>query len=294
MFDVAVTTRPSEKCAGKAAMRLYWPLLLLILGLGASSAAQTGPRAGKTANGIAYDVQGTGPVVVLITGSNLDRRMWTREAQWLARDHTVVRYDLRAHGQSDGATAPFSNLGDLYAILEQLHVTKATLIGLSAGSTVALDAALESPDRFDAIVLSGPAISGYVPTERLPFAGDLVAALQARDFKKAAEVLLATSVFAVPPESQDLVRRMVAENDRLWTVPRELVQATRPAADRLDQVKIPTLVLIGERDVFQREQADLLARRIPNARLVVIAGGGHLLNLTSPAAFESAVRDFLR
>ena len=61
--------------------------------------AQPGVRAGKTAAGISYDVQGSGPVVVLLTGSNLDRRMWARESAWLARDHTVVRYDLRAHGQ---------------------------------------------------------------------------------------------------------------------------------------------------------------------------------------------------
>ena len=55
-------------------------------------------RSGKTDNGIAYDIQGSGPAVVLITGSNLDRRMWAHEASWLATTHTVVRYDLRAHG----------------------------------------------------------------------------------------------------------------------------------------------------------------------------------------------------
>ena len=95
-------------------------------------------------------------------------------------------------------------------------------------------------------------------------------------------------------ESQSIVRQMVMENDRLWSVPRQMLQATRPAIDRLGQVKAPTLILIGENDTLQREQADLLAKQVPGARLVVIPGGGHLLNLTSPAAFESIVRDFLR
>ena len=54
-------------------------------------------RQGKTAGGIAYDVRGSGPVVVLLTGANLDRRMWARETEWLSRARTVVRYDLRAH-----------------------------------------------------------------------------------------------------------------------------------------------------------------------------------------------------
>jgi 3-oxoadipate enol-lactonase len=251
-------------------------------------------RSGKTKTGIAYDVRGKGPVVVLISGSNLDRRMWAREAEWLSEKHTVIRYDLRAHGQSETATAPFSNLDDLSSLLDELKVRRATLIGLSAGSTIALDFALQTPERVEQMVLAGPSISGYVPKEQLPFTGDLIAALQSRDYKKAAEVLLGTSVFTVPPESQALVRSMVVENDRLWTVPREFVKSSPPAIDKLEQVKVPTLVLIGEKDSLQREQADLLARRFHGVRLIVVPGGGHLLNLTSAKEFRAAVSSFLK
>lgn len=259
-----------------------------------SIAAAQSLRSGKTAGGIAYDVQGSGPVVVLLSGSNLDRRMWAREAAWLAKTHSVVRYDLRAHGQSDTATAPFSHLGDLIGLLDELKIAKATLIGLSAGSTIALDAALDNPDRVDRIVLSGPAISGYITRERPPFLGDLITALQARDYKKVSEVLLATPVFAAPPESQPLVRQMVTENDRMWTIPRELMKGpAQPAIDRLESVRVPTLVLIGDKDDAQREQAEVLATRVPGARIVRVPGGGHLLNLTSPKEFEAAVSAFL-
>jgi pimeloyl-ACP methyl ester carboxylesterase len=103
--------------------------------------------------------------------------MWAREATWLATNHTVVRYDLRAHGQSDTAAEPFSHLDDLYAVLDGLKIQRATLIGLSASSEFALDAALDAPARFDSIVLVGPAPSGYVPKERPAFAGDLISAL---------------------------------------------------------------------------------------------------------------------
>ncbi|MDO8677114.1 MAG: alpha/beta fold hydrolase [Acidobacteriota bacterium] len=268
---------------------------ILIVALCGVVHGQSGVRAGKTAAGISYDVQGSGPVVVLLTGSNLDRRMWARETAWLARDRTVVRYDLRAHGQSDTATAPFSHLGDLIDVLDTLKISKAALVGLSAGSTIALDAALEHPSRVERIVLSGPSISGFVVKERPAFFGDLMTALQARDYKKAADVLLATPVFAAPPESQALVRQMVTENDRLWTVPRDWMKGpARNAVDRLDQVRVPTLVLIGEHDALQREPAELLGKRIPGARLVVIPGGGHLLNLTSPKEFEVAVSSFLK
>ena len=220
--------------------------------------------------------------------------MWAYETASLAKTYTVVRYDLRAHGQSDTATAPFSHLGDLIGLLDELKIAKATLIGLSAGSAIALDAASEIPDRVERIVPSGPAPSGYVPKTPLPFTADLIAALKAADYKKVTEVLLATPVFAAPPAMQPLVRQMVTENDRMWTIRRELMKGPpQPAMPRLESVRVPTLVLIGERDEYQREPAELLAARIPGARIVRVPGGGHLLNLTSPKEFQSAVAAFL-
>lgn len=250
-------------------------------------------RAGRTPGGIAYDVRGRGPAVILITGSNLDRRMWNREAAWLSKTRTVVRYDLRAHGESDTATQPFSMVGDLIGVMDAVKIQKAALIGLSAGSSIALDAALEFPDRVERVVLSGPAPSGYVSTTPLPFVADMIAALNAGDYRQVAEILLAAPVFAAPPDAQPLVRQMVTGNDRMWTVKRELMLRPAPAIDRLEAVRVPTLVLIGDKDQFQREPAELLAKRIPGARLVRVAGGGHLLNLTSPAEFQAAVEPFL-
>lgn len=96
-------------CHVKGRNKMWSSIAILLVALCGIVHGQAGARAGKTATGISYDVQGSGPVVVLLSGANLDRRMWVRETAWLARDHTVVRYDLRAHGQSDTATAPFTN-----------------------------------------------------------------------------------------------------------------------------------------------------------------------------------------
>src|SRR5918992_2110981 len=125
------------------------PLLVLAL----LTFAQGGPRAGRTATGIAFDVQGEGAPVVLITGSNLDRRMWAGDVDWLKARFMVVRYDLRAHGESAVPSAPFSHVEDLFGLLDELKIRRAALIGLSAGSTIALDAALHAPERVDRIVL---------------------------------------------------------------------------------------------------------------------------------------------
>jgi 3-oxoadipate enol-lactonase len=258
--------------------------------------SQEGVRTGRTPTGIAYDVQGRGPAVVLIPGSNLDRRMWSADSEWLKRDFTVIRYDLRAHGQSDLPATPFSHLDDLFSVLDDTRTTSAALIGLSAGSTIALDAALHAPQRITRIVLAAPAIGGYVAKEQPAFFADLIAALQARDFTRAQEVMLASPLFDVPEGSRQLVRTMVTDNGRLWNVPRELIKApARPAAGRLTEVVTPTLVLVGERDLpAQREQADMIKREVPGATVIVVPAGGHMLNLTSPDAFRNAVFSFLR
>ena len=250
-------------------------------------------RKGKTAGGIAYDVQGSGPAVVLITGSNLDRRMWTREAEWLAKQYTVVRYDLRAHGESDTATREFSHHADLIELLETLKIQKATLIGLSAGAFIALDAALDMPNRVERMVLAGPGVTGYTGRNPPQFPPEMFAAIGARDYRRVSEILLQTPVFAAAPEAQPLVRQMVTENERLWTVDRALMKAQPPTFARLAQVRVPTLVIVGEKDLYQRDHAELLAARVPGAKLVVVPGGGHIVNLTSPKAFEAAVRSFL-
>jgi pimeloyl-ACP methyl ester carboxylesterase len=265
---------------------------MLAVALAMPAAAQS-IRTGKTASGIAYDVQGSGPFLVLLTGSNLDRRMWNREAEWLSKTYTVVRYDLRAHGESDTATTEFTHLNDLAGVLDALKIEKATLIGLSAGAFIALDAALDIPNRVERIVLAGPGVSGYTGKVPPTFPPEMYAAIQAKDYRRVSEILLKSPVFAVAPEAQALTRQMVTENERLWTVDRALMKLQQPTNGRLVQVKVPTLVIVGENDVYQRDHAELIAARVPGARLVVVPGGTHIVNLSSPKEFEAAVRAFL-
>jgi pimeloyl-ACP methyl ester carboxylesterase len=272
--------------------RIILAVLAVVIVLGPPAAAQL-IRKGKTASGIAYDVQGSGPFLVLLTGSNLDRRMWNREAEWLSKTYTVVRYDLRAHGESDTATREFTHLNDLAGVLDALKIEKATLIGLSAGAFIALDAALDIPNRVERIVLAGPGVSGYTGKVPPTFPPEMYAAIQAKDYRRVSEILLKSPVFAVAPEAEALTRQMVTENERLWTVDRALMKMQQPTYGRLDQVKVPTLVIVGENDVFQRDHAELIAARVPGARLVVVPGGTHIVNLSSPKEFEAAVRAFL-
>ena len=269
------------------------PSLLFIMAF--SLAMQLRGTAEKTSTGLAYERIGSGPAVVLITGSNLDRRMWNREVEWLKSRFTVIRYDLRAHGESALPLPTMSPVDDLISLLDETGTRQASLVGLSAGSTIALEAALQAPDRVGRIVLAAPSISGYTPKEMPPFFSDLMSALRNHDYDRANRVMLDSPLLTVPAESRPLVEAMVKDSSRLWTVSRDQIKPPgRPAIEHLEDVKAPMLVLVGERDLAaSREQAELLSRRVSGARLVVIPGGGHLLNLTSPEAFKAATSQFL-
>lgn len=212
----------------------------MLMGAGAFAQAQDTVDA-RSSDGLAYDLVGEGPLVVLIHGTNLDRRMWDAEVGWLREQVRVLRFDLRGQGGSDFPTEPFSNHEDLIDLLSDLGEADVTLVGLSAGTQVALDVALAAPE------------------------------LVAR-----------------------LVRTMVEDNDRLWTIPYSLVeQMSPPAIDRLEEIDQPTLVLVGGQDeVAIREQGMLLERRMGDARSTTIPGG-HLLNLISPAPFRQTLSEFL-
>lgn len=249
----------------------------------------------RSANGLIYDLVGEGPLVVLIHGSNLDRRLWDAEVEWLKEHVTVLRYDLRGQGRSDFPEDRYSNEEDLLALLKELDSHDVTLVGLSAGAQVAVAATLDAPRRVCRIVLVSPSISGFVPKVRPPFFEELASFLSVDDLDRANEVLIASPIMAVPPEHEERIRTMVEENIRLWSIPMTLLkQPPQPAFARLEEIEAPTLILLGENDVEAiRELGPLLQRRIADARLVTIPGGGHLLNLTSPELFRETLSEFL-
>jgi pimeloyl-ACP methyl ester carboxylesterase len=280
----------------KFQIALILPVALLTTILGCNPADQGDIRDARSAAGLAFDLVGEGPLVVLIHGSNLDRRMWEAEVAWLREDTRVLTYDLRGQGESVDPVEPYSNHADLLALLDEVGEREASLIGLSAGAQVALDLALVAPHRVRGLVLVSPSLHGYVPEAMPPFLADLSEALRDGAFERANEVLLASSLMSVPPRFADAVRTMVQDNARLWTIPYSLVEQVQPPAiQRLATVQTPTLILVGENDLEAiLAQSRLLAQQLAHVRLVSIPGGGHLLNMTSPEAFRSAVASFLR
>src|SRR6266566_308505 len=103
-----------------------------------------------------------GHPLVLIHGFTLDTRMWDDQFAVFTRHYQVIRYDMRGFGRSDlPAEEPFTAVDDLRALLDTLGVSRACVLGLSLGGSVAIDFALAYPDRTSALVLVDPALRGW-------------------------------------------------------------------------------------------------------------------------------------
>ena len=144
-------------------------------------------------------------------------------------------------------------------------------------------------------MLVAAAPSGARGTERVPGVDSLVAAVRRGDVEHAAAVATDMPAFAAPPNRAEWVRSLVMANARLF---RQSPMAERPivppAMSRLGEVRVPTLILVGDRDSRDiLASADSLAATIRNVQRLTLPGAGHLLNIWDPGAFDAAVRAFL-
>ena len=245
---------------------------------------------------IYYETAGSGAPVVLIHGGQMDRRMWDPQFESWSKQYRVVRYDVRGYGRSAVPTLPYSDVDDLLAVLDALGIARAHLIGLSLGGRIAIDFTLVHPDRVASLVAVAAGMSGFEFS-----AGNWpqqMRAAQEGGGEAAAELWLKDPYMVPAMEHPDLaprIRQLVLENAREWLsnplLPKRLQP---PAAKRLAEIGVPTLVVVGDRDVPDMQKvADQLAREVKGARKVVVSGAGHIVNLEKPAEFDRAVLGFL-
>ena len=109
-----------------------------------------------------YEVTGSGEPLVLIHGFTLDMRMWDDQFARLARHFQVMRYDVRGFGQSSmPTTEPYTHADDLKALLACLDISRAHVLGLSMGGSIAINFVLNYPTVVDRLVLADAALSGF-------------------------------------------------------------------------------------------------------------------------------------
>lgn len=246
---------------------------------------------------LAHDLTGEGPPLILIHGVTLDRRMWEPNLPALAASHRVVRVELRGFGATPPPDGPYSHEADLLALLAELGIDRAAIVGMSMGAAVALEFALAHPDAVAALVLVDADMPGVALDDELgPAITAAVKLARGGDVDAAREAWIATPFFAhSAPHTLPALREMIADYSLWhWQNPNPRVALAPSGSERLGDVRAPTLVLRGEHEVaLFRDHFERLAREIPGARSAVLTGAGHMSNLDTPGAFDAAVLEFL-
>jgi pimeloyl-ACP methyl ester carboxylesterase len=110
----------------------------------------------------------SGPPLVLIPETGTDRRVWRDQVAAFAEHYRVVRYDLRGWGRSPRRMGVYRHAEDLAGLLDGLDIGRVALVGLYSGAEIALDLALERPERVAALILVEPLLSGWILTHERP------------------------------------------------------------------------------------------------------------------------------
>ena len=238
---------------------------------------------------LAAESTGSGADVLLVHAGVTDQRSWRHVVDALP-GHRCLTYDARSYGRTtyvpeDG----WSKVTDAVAVLDAYDVERAVVIGASMGGKTSIDLALLHPDRVRALVLIGPAISGAPDSEVeegvKPLEAALIAADEAGDLEELNRV-----------EAHIWLDGPLVPEGRVGGAVRELflemngipLAAVDPgdddsgvvAWDRLSEISVPTLILVGEHDLREiREGCEHAAREMPHARLVELPGVAHLPHL---------------
>jgi 3-oxoadipate enol-lactonase/4-carboxymuconolactone decarboxylase len=241
--------------------------------------------------------QAGAPVLVLSHSIGTDHAMWAPQVADLLPHFQVLRYDTRGHGASDSPLGEYTveQLGkDVLELTAALGFGKFAFCGLSMGGAVGQWLAIHAPDRLTALVLAstspqfGPPSNWDTRRKAILENGmkSIVEMAIGRFFS--AETLARGDVYA------NSIRNILLATDPVGYA--GCCSALRDVDNRklLAQIKVPTLVIVGDRDVSTpwEGHGEMLAREIHGARVVRLPAA-HLSNLERPRSFSSALLEFL-
>jgi pimeloyl-ACP methyl ester carboxylesterase len=254
-----------------------------------------------------YAADGEGHPLVLLHAGVADHTMWDEFIPVLSRRFRVIRYDARGFGRSRTEDTTYSNRQDLLDLLDHLGVDRAHVVGISRGGQIAIDFAVEHPERVSALVPVASGLGGMDWPEGFSDPASMAAeeaieaAEAAGEWEKAAEMsgtLWADGpgqpVGRAPADIRERVRRWTLDTYTRQDGKAQPVPLDPPAIGRLAEIRVPTLVLVGDLDEkIVLIMADDIAEGIPGARKVVFENAAHMIPLEYPERFTELLLSFL-
>lgn len=218
-----------------------------------------------------YTEQGQGVPFVFLHGNGESSEYFSHQIAYFSKKYRVIAVDTRGHGKSPRGDSPFTLaqfVEDLKQLLDQLKLKNIILLGFSDGGNIAMMFTLKYPEYVNALILNG-------------------ANLNAKGVKSSVQIPIVfgywiTSLFSVfsknAKASQEMLRLMVKEPN--------------VSPEELEQISVPTLVIAGKQDMIKENHTELIAKHIPNSKLVLIEGD-HFIAYKEPNSFNEKVESFL-
>lgn len=244
-----------------------------------------------------YEVEGSGRPVLLLHAVGVDLTCWGAQVQALAPRFRVLRVDLRGHGRSEAPPPPYTLQGfaaDVHALLHQLQLAPAHVLGLSMGGMVAQVLALDYPKDVSALVLADT--NSTLPADVRPAIVERGEAAVRGGMASVVETTLArwfTPGFMGSDVVQRCRTRLLTDNVQAWAASWRAISEVN-TEPRLAEIRVPTLVITGESDVSAPvARAQAMATLIPGAVVQIVPGAPHMAPLERPELFNPPVLDFL-
>jgi 3-oxoadipate enol-lactonase len=245
---------------------------------------------------IFYETAGEGSVLIFLHDGLVHREIWDDQFSFFSQKYKVVRYDRRGYGNSSATSGAYSNIEDLNSLFTHLQVDKACLIAMSSGGRLAIDFTLRFPEKVSSLVLVGAVVGGFPYTQHFYNRGGHLPS----EFKSAEDRRLYYAlddpyeIFHENKTAKEKVARLVKSFPRKGRGSTSSASPAEPAYRRLNQIKIPTLILVGEFDIPDvHAHAGAIQAGIIDSKRDIIPNSGHLIPIEQPALFNKAVEKFL-
>ncbi|MGH8012462.1 MAG: alpha/beta fold hydrolase [Candidatus Binataceae bacterium] len=243
-----------------------------------------------------YETHGTGPALVMAHGAGGNHLSWWQQVPALSQQFRCVTFDHRGFGYSgDDSNGPGPNAfaDDLLGLLDYLGIEKAALAGQSMGGWTVLGLASAHPERVSALVLCDT-FGGMDDSEVIR------AQARLRENTSGNLSIVLTRAYSTEFPKREPARCFLYQqiSGLNLHVPTNLIQvmgALRHPVEPIVSRRIPTMLIVGEEDVLTPANVmELMARRLPHARFVKVAGAGHSVYFERPDEFNRLLSDFVR
>jgi 3-oxoadipate enol-lactonase len=244
-----------------------------------------------------YEEAGSGRAVLLLHAGGGDSGMWSGHLERFAARYRTIAFDFPGAGRSPYPELPWSATHHIDRLLDALGIDRVAPVGVSLGGGVATDFAIERPDRTWALVVVASGPRGIEDIQPDPRSMEVYEAVMVGDLERAADLFIEVwSPLRTSPELDAAIRRMVEANIGMLTeLGRDLVRLPEwSAADRLAEIRVPTLALWGDADAEEVQRVgERLVEGVGGARRVVLPGVDHFVPMRAPEAFDREVLAFL-